>query len=455
MGHAEGRMKLKVSEVFGVRKAYELHNYVVRQGIDDAFLLALEVGKHVSVFGSSKTGKSSLIEKNIGDAERLFVQCSNHWSYNDFIDAVLHAAFGRVETTSSFQTEETGESDAGVRFTSNLPYLKGALGAFFKKRASRVINTKDNNTYDLENPGDFVRLFSNLGYGRPGERSKSIYLIIDDFHRLKDEIQEKIAILSKMLFDNVNVVVIVVGIWAEENKLSSLCSELMGRCVDINCNIWSNENLIDVISNGCAMLNIEFPAGFAESIAKQSFGSVFIVQESCQEACRLVQIFEAQTEKVIIEKTINASEIVNNVTSSQCNFTDFHNKMTKLDGQDTIALFPYSIMLEKSGNQSLDMESLMSIFLAKFDTFEFERHFAENSCRRLDEIIQERNLGKIFDFHLDSRSKRYCISLVDPTLRFWLKGRRKHFTPDILDRIEKQMQNSSISGVSLKKNKIA
>jgi hypothetical protein len=441
---------MKVSEVFGVRKAYELHNYVVRDGIDDTFLAAVEVGKHVSVYGSSKTGKSSLIQKYVGDSERLCVQCAANWSYNDFIDAVLHAAFGRVETETLTENETGNEIDIGVRVSTNLKLLQGAIGNSFKRKNNRIVRTKDNHLYDLENPGDFVRLFSDLGYGQGPEREKLIYLIIDDFHRLTETVQEAIAGLAKMLFDNANVVVIVVGIWIEENKLSSLCAELMGRCVDINCNVWPNESLIDVVDNGCQMLRIEFPPGLAEYIVKHSYSSVFIVQEACREACKIANITSAQEEHYSIDKTINAAEIVNSVTARECNFTDLHNKLMRLEGNDSIALFAYAIMIDKSGKQSLDMDSLQAIVETKFDAYKFDRHFSENSSRRFNDIIRERNLGKIFDFYRDAKSGKYVLSLVDNTIRFWLKGRRKEFIRDIRERVEKQMEDRPFAGVSIK-----
>jgi hypothetical protein len=438
---------MRVTDVFGVRKAYELNNYVVREGIDDAFISALEVGKHVSVFGASKTGKSSLIEKNVGSAERLCVQCAFDWTYDDFIDAILHAAFGRVETESTTEKETQSDVDGGVKIQSQISQLQIALGKSFKRRSTRIVRTKDNHTYNLENSGDFVRLFSDLGYGQGAERDKTLYLVIDDFHRLPDGIQEKIASLAKMLFDSSNVVLIVVGIWVEENKLSSLCAELMGRCVDINCNLWSNDNLLEVVNNGCQMLNVEFPQGLPESIVRYSYGNVFVVQESCKETCNVANIRESQENTTVIEKTINALEIVNIVTSRECNFTDMHNKLLRIEGSDIKVLFPYAIMLDKVGNQAIDMDSLAALISTKFDKYKFDSHFAENSCRRFSELIRERNLGKVFDFSRDSRSGRYKIELVDKTLRFWLKGRRNQFIQEIRDRIDKQMDDAPLSDV--------
>jgi hypothetical protein len=440
---------LTSGDVFGVKKAYELVNYIDRLGVDDRFVSAALDGKHISIHGASKTGKSSLIEKHLPDQQKLYVQCTNRMSYASFMDELLNAAFGRSQTEIINETE-VGKgivSDIGISLNAGKIIARSERN--FEKIERTVIRHIDNKEYKLENIGDAVRLFADLGYGR-SQSDDRIFIVIDDFHRLPEDVQQDIAALSKMLFDNANVVFIVIGIWAEENKLSSLCTELMGRCVDINCNIWPKERLVEVIENGERYLNIRFPRGFGNLVAHGARGSVFIVQEVCAEACHLCGITGFQEQIFLIDQTINGSEILKSIIENNCSFTDMHNKLLSIDDQDLHCLFPYYIMVSESPLKRVSQSKMNSLIIDKFPNLEFPSHFSYNACLAFENLIRQKNIGKIFDFYKDSANIGY-FELIDDTFFFWIKGRRAQFLNDIQEKIEKVMFNhKNLLGIRVK-----
>jgi hypothetical protein len=427
----------RVGQIFGVKKAYELVNYIERPGVDNTFIEALEDGKHVAVFGASKTGKSSLIERQVGEQEKLYVQCSHQWKFKDFVEALLNAAYGRTEAEviSDDDNNRTVSPKTGITIESK--FIEATLRKDFTQRGTNVVRKLDKSKYSLTNHGDIVRLFQDLGYAPSPSRQAMLYVVIDDFHRLDIATQEEVASVAKMLFDRANVVFICVGIWAEENKLSGLCSELMGRCVDVNCNIWPQESLVGVIEKGSEKLNVEFPAGFADTVAKTVYGSVFVVQEVCALACRQLGIKETLPDRLTVAKTINAELIVRQVTEKHCNFTDFHNKMLQLKGDDKEVLYVYAAMLSQPASAApvITMNKLQEKIEGLFPETSFTRHFAHNACTRFTNLARERNFGKLFDFYRD-QDGRYKLALVNPTIKFWLKGRRPQFVNDVRDHLE-------------------
>lgn len=427
---------LTANQVFGVKKSYELINYIERPDIDGTFVEALVNGKHVSLYGASKTGKSSLIEKHVGDAERLYIQCSKDWKYDDFIDSLLNVVYGRQEQSTEIVKEIADTTNASGKIGGSAGGFSTQLSRDFFKSERSVVRIIDQKKYNLLNLGDLIRLFDDIGFGKSTELKSNLFIVIDDFHRLSDDAQIKIANVAKMLFDNVNVVLICVGIWAEEHKLSSLCSELMGRCEEINCNVWGSEQLEEVAEQGSRMLNIEFPKGFSEATAKLSCGSVFIVQECCAEACRQLNVTYAKNKLTVLSDTVNAHLIIKKVASRACNFTDFHNKLMYFCKQNLEVLYVYRIILNQyaSSIMNYEMEKLQSKIEAGHPTFRFDSYFAHNACLKLNQFLRSRNFVSILEVHRNRRG-RQIITLIDRTFLLWLRGRKQ----ELLDDIDRQI----------------
>lgn len=427
---------LSANQVFGVKKAYELINYIEREGVDDTFFNSLVNGKHVSLYGASKTGKSSLIERHIGDAEKLYIQCSPNWEYRDFIDALLNAAYGRTEQTTEVTEERRSSTKIGID-SKNIAPWPIRLEQGFSKDHHRIVRKVDSRVYNLTNPGDFVRFFKDLGFGRSKDYTDNLHVVIDDFHKLTDEAQTAVSNLAKMVFDNSNVVFICVGIWAEEQKLSSLCPELLGRCEEINCNVWSINNLELVAENGGAMLNISFPDGFGAAVAKEACGSVFIVQEACAEACRQIGVDQASSTPIKIDATINAINLVKKVANRTCNFTDFHNRIMHFCKHRNLeVLYVYKIIINQlaSDRGIYTMNRLQSKIESEYPKFEFEPGFALSASLKLYSFLKSINMTSIIDLHKNSQG-RFILSLIDRTFILWLRGRKAGLLDEIEERI--------------------
>ncbi|EAQ30535.1 hypothetical protein NAP1_07145 [Erythrobacter sp. NAP1] len=445
--------RLTANQVFGVKKAYELINYIERRDVDDLFIDSLQNGKHVSLYGASKTGKSSLIERHVGRSERLYIQCLHAWTYEQFIDALLNVAYGRTEQISETEEERVNEKNARANLGASSGDFRIDVGGSNKKTHTQIIRTIDSRKYDLLNPGDMLRFFEELGYGRDRGYDENLYIVVDDFHQLSEHAQTKIANTAKMLFDNANVVFICVGIWAEEQKLASLCTELLGRCVEINCNVWTKTDLVEVVENGAAMLNLTFPDGFAESVAKESCGSVFIVQEACSEACRQVGVSDAPAELLKVTQTLNASTIVRRVADRHCNFTDFHNKLMGFCRKERQmpALYIYRLVLKlyASSRGLFTSRQIQSKIESDFQDYRFNDLFAREAMHTLREFLYSQNFTSIIDIYSDNRNK-FKLSLVDKTFTLWLRGRKNELLADVDERIHiHQRLSRSERGVKL------
>jgi hypothetical protein len=115
--------------------------------------------------------------------------------------------------------------------------------------------------------------------------SFSKFIILEDFHYLKEETQRDFAFELKAFHENSKFTFIIIGVWLEQNRLTLLNGDLAGRVYSINADKWSNEQLEKVIQKGEELLNIKFDDETRAEIHKWDIGSVFILQELCQKIC--------------------------------------------------------------------------------------------------------------------------------------------------------------------------
>ena len=127
------------------------------------------------------------------------------------------------------------------------------------------------------------------------------YIIIEDFHYLKDETQVDFAIELKAFHENSDLTFIVVGVWLEENRLIALNGDLSGRIKSVNADEWTNENLMSLIIDGEILLNISIPEDNKKQLIEKSLNNVYIVQEACYQLCKVNKIQQTQETKVDID----------------------------------------------------------------------------------------------------------------------------------------------------------
>jgi len=77
----------------------------------------------------------------------------------------------------------------------------------------------------------------------------------------------------------------IVGVWLKESRLTVYNGDLTGRIIGINADKWSKAELGEVIRAGEYLLNIRFSDPFKETLLQGCLGSVYIIQESCYQAC--------------------------------------------------------------------------------------------------------------------------------------------------------------------------
>ena len=86
------------------------------------------------------------------------------------------------------------------------------------------------------------------------------------------------------VFEDYNILFIVLGIWREKNRLAQFNGDLQDRLIEIPVEPWSKEHFETVAKRGGEILNVSFE-NILDEIVENSFDSIGVFQEICKECC--------------------------------------------------------------------------------------------------------------------------------------------------------------------------
>jgi hypothetical protein len=298
----------KTNSVYGIRRELPL-NYVEREEVDQRLVDNLTKDKHIVIYGSSKQGKTSLRKHCLETDDYIIIQCSNRWGLVDIQSAILKGAGYQItqsiERTASGANKIKASLEAG---SSLFNIIKGQIsGEIEEGKATKI--TLGGLEIDAEDVNDIIAALKEIQFNK--------YIVLEDFHYLSIEAQKDFAVALKAFHEASELCFIIIGVWLEENRLIVYNGDLTGRVVAIDADKWTDEELIKVIDEGARLLNIKFTNYFKSVLLRESYDSVYIVQEVCLAACIKEKIRETQNENFEIGNNLDISELVKTVVNQQ------------------------------------------------------------------------------------------------------------------------------------------
>jgi hypothetical protein len=329
---------MKTGDVFGITRDLPL-NYVERDSADKMLVDNLTRDKHLVIFGSSKQGKTSLRKHALHDDDYIVIHCSNKWGVGDINTAILKKA--GFELTQSTSKASSGKSKIFANFTAGIFGSSAQVGAESERTRTNQITTTPLEL-DPDDVNDIIDALNSIKFKK--------YIVLEDFHYLSTEAQKDFSVALKAFHEESELCFIIIGVWLEENRLTVYNGDLTGRVFSINADRWTNDELLKVISSGEKLLNIKFSQDFITELLLNSFGSVYIVQESCFQCCMKYKIFQAQdlpkqgVAVLTVGNKNDADALVDEVVSQQTG--RFHSFISQFaDGFQTTALEMYKWLL--------------------------------------------------------------------------------------------------------------
>ena len=266
---------IAATEVF-TPSAYPTHTYVHRDEDRLACRLrdALDTpGEVISVSGPSKSGKTVLVERVVGEDNLIPITGAGLRSGHDLWRRF--ATWLEVPTTTSIST---GTSQSGTV----------AVQASGEAGVPLVAKGKVEGQGSLTSGGTHAReeSFEHWGLQQVVKEigCTSFVLLIDDFHYMPRDVQTEVAKEIKEAARR-GVKIITASVPHRSDDIVRSNPELRGRVRSIDSNYWSVGDLREIANIGLPLLNISIDEATIDLFASESGGSPQLMQAACLQAC--------------------------------------------------------------------------------------------------------------------------------------------------------------------------
>lgn len=411
---------MNVSEVYGVSNQM-IGTYIEREKVDSLFLDGLKRRKHIIIYGASKQGKTSLTNKHLEEKDYVKINCSTSTAIIDIYQSVLRQLNIEIVSSKEESRSVNGELKGEIRAKIKVPIIGslesvGNLGGSNKKEYSDKFKVVD---YNLALAQDVSELLREIHFSKR--------IILENFHYLQDEVQQQLA-FDLRIFEDYNILFIILGIWRERNRLGQYNGDLVDRVIEIPVEPWEREDLRRIVDTGLPLLNVSFK-NVEKHIIDSCFDSVGVFQEICKESCYSAGIFETTDDLHFIDKE-DVSEAIKKKLEDYSSrhircLESFIEQVTKSSNEIPLYI-PYyfiKVMLNESFeeiNRGLKRKYLHEKIK--------EIHHRPDDVRASDmgyffKTLVQNQLKKrisppIFDYDLSTRS----VKIIDSTFYFFLKN---------------------------------
>lgn len=415
----EAAMTRTLSEVFGINTHVRPASYVDRGALDARFSYLLTTERHIAIHGDSKQGKSWLRDKALAAEATLVVQTRIDSTPETLIQEAL-GLLGLVVEIERVEGREVqgrlnlaASSDVGIKF---LAKARGELDVEASVAKTREVTTQavGQNISDLAWVASVIQA--------SGKR-----FVIEDFHYASENQRRRFAFLLKALGEY-GVPAIVVGVWAQDHLLTYYNGDLTGRVEDIRLQ-WTDAELHDVLRKGSAALNIEFSPSISDSIVRDAYENVGLLQQVTERLCLLEGVTEEQASllKIDSQQSLDLAKR-QSAESMQGRYTAFADNFVRGMRRMSEGLEVYKHLL-RSFTAASDLELLNGIdsadLLGRID----ERSDASirqgdltQALERVDRLQSKINVTPpVITYDRDGRRVR----LVDRTFLFYRNHRER------------------------------
>lgn len=266
---------MKATEIF-VPADFPTITYVEREenNLERQVRNAIETPKSpISISGPSKTGKTALIKKIVGDDSLIHIFGSQISSPSDLWDAIL----SWMDVPSSLaQTANNAESltpQVNASATVKVPGLVSAsFGGGFATTSSSGHSTTT--THQSKGMPAVSREIANSDF----------LVFVDDFHYIPREMQEEIGRQIKT-GSEAGIRFCIASVPHRSDDVVRSNHELRGRTINIDTKYWSDQDLYKIAEQGFSALNVSIPKEVIERFSQESCTSPQIMQALCLQLC--------------------------------------------------------------------------------------------------------------------------------------------------------------------------
>lgn len=408
------------NQVYGVSNEL-IDTYIERKNVDETFLNGLQKNKHIVIYGASKQGKTSLTNKHLSETDCIKVNCSPSAGTLDIYSSIVRQLNLEILESNEVSTTVGGEAKVGLKAKIRIPFFGGA------DAESEVLVKGDKETtisykiidFNLALAQDLSELLKNINFQKR--------IILENFHYLNEDVQKQLAV-DLRIFEDYNILFIILGIWRKKNRLSQFNGDLLDRIIEVPVEPWEKIDLKKIVDEGLPLLNVNL-ANVVDYIIDSCFDSVGVFQEICKESCYAAGYSSTQE----ITQEITIANVDAAITKKLSDYSSRHTRCLESfieqkarSSQETPLYIPYYFV------KVLFQETIENIVLGlKRKTLQEkikEIHHRPDDVRPSDMGYFLKNLvasqitknisPPIFDFDNSTTS----VKIIDSTFYFFIKN---------------------------------
>jgi Cdc6-like AAA superfamily ATPase len=283
----------QTNQVYGVSNEL-IDTYIERPSVDEIFTKGLQKNKHIIIYGASKQGKTSLTNKHLTENDFVKVNCSPTSTTLDIYNSIARQLNVEILETNEITTTIGGEAKVGLKAKIRIPFFGGGDAETEASVTAEKENAKSFKIIDfnLALAQDLSELLKNVNFKKR--------IILENFHYLNEEIQKQLSI-DLRIFEDYNMLFIILGIWREKNRLAQFNGDLLDRVIEVPVEPWERDDLKKIVTEGLPLLNTSLDA-VVDYIIDSCFDSVGVFQEICKESCYAAGVNNTQVNLIEITK---------------------------------------------------------------------------------------------------------------------------------------------------------
>ncbi len=369
-------------------------NFVEREDINRRIVRALKTkGKQVVVYGHSGSGKTTLLENKLRQVyeNHIKTNCMRGMTY----ESVLLDAFDQLEKFYVDEKVVSGKVsvDAGVK--ANFQLISTHLSTI--KVNSEQSKSKRILPPQLTGP-NLAKMIGEARY----------CWVLEDFHKIEGNEKRKLSQLMKVFVDlsdtYPHLKIVAVGAVNTARQVVQFDSEMRRRIAEINVPLMLDNEIGQIVINGCDYLNVNIETSLVDDICHHSNGVASICHQLCELMCEELDIFESLTE------WDDVSFDYSNVTYALSEYLElesdtikraFDNALKLKDSDDII------YALSELGQSGAKVEEIHSVLHSK------EIRYNEKQITAIFKNLLSERYGELIKYDLDSH--KYSFS--DPFYR--------------------------------------
>lgn len=221
----------------------------------------------VMLYGVSKSGKTSLVERVLPEYQACWLQGTRINSIEDFW-LTLAQQLGVSDKYTSQLSMDSSKSD-GVKFEAG-----------YRPIAMAALDSTDGTSRGEANTWSYSPVPAESVEQQLSETHRPV--VVDDFHHIPSDVRAEIARVIKPLLRSTFIVLIAIPSYSFDP--AKTVGDIGGRMVHFKIPEWAEEELISIAQRGFKELNlVDEKNVLARRIARSSFGSPHIMQQLCYE----------------------------------------------------------------------------------------------------------------------------------------------------------------------------